>query len=172
VTDNLNNFCLIAGKDEWEAYKDTVAASIGEEVTIVTPTKIEFPNGPERYPCLVATVIVRADPLSEGSLSSARVCGCFVYPKDAKTLLDACIETEVVADAFFKEEGEESKNSDLLLLVFALLRELESIGAIKREGLAQSMTFAETWLQFSNAENQDFSNLLKSFWKEIDNNAS
>lgn len=178
MSDSLNSFCLVATKGDWEAYKDEVARALGEEVTIVTPTKLEFPSEPESYPCLVATVIARADPVKPGAVSSAKICGCFVYKEDAKTLLDSCIGTEVFADVSkldaAPEEEEEDNRPDadnMVFLTFGLIRELESIGAIKRESLAQSMAFAETWLKYSNAENQDFTKLMQSFWKEVDSNA-
>ena len=178
MLEKLSNFCVIEGKAAWNQYKEQVATAIGAEETIVTPTKLEFPSEPKEYPCLVATIVVRTNPMVEGSLAAARVCGCFVYPSDAQSLLDVCVDTDhqVPVPAKVVPVAEEPRNdkkadAEFLVTLFALIKELESVGAIKRESLSQAMNFAETWLRFSGVEGKDLNSMLKSFWKEVDSNA-
>jgi len=181
---DLSNFCLIENRDTWEDYKAEVASKIGKKNKTA---KLEFPSEPETYPCLVATIIAHLDP--DPTVKAAviqnrvKIFGCFVYPSNAKFLLDACAASgaEVSFDYDNSEEETEEnsyrkiaeRQSELLTLQFAMLKELESIGAIKRDTLGQSIGFADTWLKYGNRADTLGHNteLLNSFWKEVDDNA-
>lgn len=141
MSENFNpaDFCVIPNADHWIEYKDQLANYMSRETH-----EMNFPEDPDRFPCLVATSL-----REEGK--QYEVHACFVYEADAELLLSRSVK-KGGPPKFEIEESEIGKmmaeppwlagadevptiEPDLSILVLAMLKELVAVGAIKTDRL-------------------------------------
>ena len=148
MSENFNpaDFCVIPNADHWIEYKDQLANYMSRETH-----EMNFPEDPDRFPCLVATSLRVASIKGTEEGKQYEVHACFVYEADAELLLSRSVK-KGGPPKFEIEESEIDKmmaespwlagadevptiEPDLSILVLAMLKELVAVGAIKTDRL-------------------------------------
>ncbi len=163
---NFKDFVVLYDKTSYESYKAACVEKLLGEGTDVIPqamasdSTVQFPDPPERYPCLVASLVRDKPSLKEGEFVTYRIFSCYVYKEDAKSLLsaEATLDQSIIEDVPGLDADEEMLVSDrppladaaldinrelyeppvpnedeikvLFSSVVALLAELKAIGAL------------------------------------------
>lgn len=165
---DTSKFAILLNAGDWQKYKtDLVSSVLGGEAPDLFELNsfMGFPSDPKRYPCLVASLIVMLD----GSASDEgkyQVNCCYVYPDDAKKLLDAATakkktisKPKVFAEAVAGPVDADAVTvTQLSAVLLALVSELESLGAIKQKRLLNEVK--RLYKSFDGRDVSDFLSLL------------
>ena len=163
---NFKDFVVLYDKTSYESYKAACVEKLlgeGSEAipqAMASDSTVQFPDPPERYPCLVASLVRDKPSLKEGEFVTYRIFSCYVYKEDAKSLLsaEATLDQSIIEDVPGLDADEEMLVSDrppladaaldinrelyetpvpnedeikvLFSSVVALLAELKAIGAL------------------------------------------
>ena len=180
MKNKLGTFAVIYSKPNWDQYKhETSTQLIGEHVNL-TSGNVSFPKEPDNFPCLVASMLTPVDPTKANAFCHFRVNCCFVYPGDAKRLLDA--QSQLDHSIVFDEPDESTYPEDYDdeggylptqtgVLLLALVNELEAVGAVKREKLLKEVAVVEEWLinnQEDNMGELSLESVLERMWRDKD----
>lgn len=105
MMEDFSQLVVVYDKASYEVYLDTVSKQIygdgsPESEMLSSQYSIQFPEPPSMYPCLIATLIEDLDPLDIKHPHLYKVNCCYVYIKDAQSLLaaEAQIEQSIVED--------------------------------------------------------------------------
>lgn len=103
--EDFSQLVVVYDKASYEVYLDTVSKQIygdgsPESEMLSSQYSIQFPEPPSMYPCLIATLIEDIDPLDTQHPHLYKVNCCYVYIRDAQSLLsaEAQIEQSIVED--------------------------------------------------------------------------
>lgn len=191
-TNKLGTFCTLFNADSWKQYQAEVQEML-LSANSTSESKVAFPTAPKGYPCLVAASYKPADATKANEFTYFRVECCFVYLNDAHRLLDAAasvddsiiVEDEVSGIAgllhpdgprgnavnFDAVPGASPAEADLTILVFAMLKELHGIGAIKFERLQEELPRVQSALEaYGSAQSDkpvDLSEFVASLWGHV-----
>jgi hypothetical protein len=163
---NFKDFVVLYDKTSYESYKAACVEKLlgeGSEAipqAMASDSTVQFPDPPERYPCLVASLVRDKPSLKEGEFVTYRIFSCYVYKEDAKSLLsaEATLDQSIIEDVPGLDADEEMlvsnrppladaaldinrelyeppvPNEDEIKVLFssvvALLAELKAIGAL------------------------------------------
>jgi hypothetical protein len=95
----------------------------------------------------------------------------YVYVKDATQLLEAVGSSDEFnySDAGFTAESSEAAYvpSPIAILLLALINELKSVGAIKKDKLLEAVKKSEHWLTMMQERNEEapMEDILRRFWE-------
>lgn len=122
----MDGLALIRNPSEWTVYTRSMAQQAG-----VPPAMVVWGDGPKQYPCLVASIY---------SQPSSRFVTCYVYPAEARKLVEAAGPRHAVdaaspppAASVVSSEFHKSVAAHLL----AIYHELESLNITNKERYEQ-----------------------------------
>ena len=103
---NFKDFVVLYDKTSYESYKAACVEKLLGEGTEAIPqamasdSTVQFPDPPERYPCLVASLVRDKPSLKEGEFVTYRIFSCYVYKEDAKALMsaEATLDQSIIED--------------------------------------------------------------------------
>lgn len=103
---NFKDFVVLYDKTSYETYKAAcVEKLVGEgseslSQAMASDSTVQFPDPPERYPCLVASLVRDKPSLKEGEYVTYRIFSCYVYMEDAKALIsaEATLDQSIIED--------------------------------------------------------------------------
>jgi hypothetical protein len=186
--DKLKQLATIGGKQQWSQYQEAVRKELlaGRHDNSIA---IEFPEEPIRYPCLVASKANEIDITQPGSFARIVVSCCYVYPEDARHLLEVAsrsnpnwnpmVTTKVETFLDLPRElagvvdydDDDYSPTELGTLTLALLLELKDIGALKLDKLTQRMAKVDDWLATQTAEELEYAQtieIVEKIWGDSD----
>ena len=117
---NFKDFVVLYDKTSYESYKAACVEKLlgeGSEAipqAMASDSTVQFPDPPERYPCLVASLVRDKPSLKEGEFVTYRIFSCYVYKEDAKSLLsaEATLDQSIIEDVPGLDADEEMLVSD------------------------------------------------------------
>lgn len=184
---NPGDFCVLPNAEHWTEYKDQLANHMNRETH-----EMDFPEGPDSFPCLVATSLRVATIKGTEEGKHYEVHACFVYEADAELLLSRSVK-KGGPPRFEVEESEMDKmmaetpwsadvdavpgiEPDLSILVLAMLKELVAVGAIKTDRLFAALQPVTDKLQafHKSGVNPDSSvtEFIKDLWGAVGDDAN
>ena len=181
MANKLGSFAVIYSKVNWDQYKHEMSTHLTD---LSGPGTVSFPVEPNKFPCLVASMLTPVDPTKANQFCHYRINCCFVYDTDAQRLLDARAQLDhsIVYDEdehlphYHEDHEDPDYDGEYLptqtgVLLLALVNELEAVGAIKRDKLLEEVAVVEEWLvnnQTDNIEDASLESVLKRMWKDKD----
>ncbi len=122
---------LLRQASDWTRYQEDTARDTN---TVGVPSV--WGNGPQEYPCLVATIKVKAS----GEMPSMK--SAFVFRSDAEALLRVCTATERAPVTQRVSEGQSAFNQWMTASWLALVKELREIKALNPDNYERSLAEA------------------------------
>ena len=120
---NFKDFVVLYDKTSYESYKAACVEKLLGEGTDVIPqamasdSTVQFPDPPERYPCLVASLVRDKPSLKEGQFVTYRIFSCYVYKEDATALLsaEATLDQSIIEDLPGRDPDREMLDEAILM---------------------------------------------------------
>jgi len=190
----VGNFVLLRNKNQFEKACASLAQNIAMQLKVHI-VSVHLSARPDSYPCLMAaqysTNLAETKPLSdELAIDNAKlewtdwsaappeteetvikVSAIYVYVKDATQLLEAVGSSDEFnySDAGLTAESSEAAYvpSPIAILLLALINELKSVGAVKKDKLLEAVKKSEHWLTMMQERNEEapMEDILRRFWE-------
>ena len=120
---NFKDFVVLYDKTSYESYKAACVERLLGEGTEAIPqamasdSTVQFPDPPERYPCLVASLVRDKPSLKEGEFVTYRIFSCYVYKEDAKALMsaEATLDQSIIEDVPGLDPDQANREEEMLI---------------------------------------------------------
>lgn len=190
----VGNFVLLRNQSQFEKACTRMAQDIAMQLKVHI-VSVHLSARPDSYPCLMSahysTSLAETKPPSdELAIDNAKlewtdwsaappeteetvikVSAIYVYVKDATQLLEAVASSDEFnySDAGLTAESSEATYapSPIAILLLALINELKSVGAVKKDKLLEAVKKSEHWLTMMQERNEEapMEDILRRFWE-------